>query len=62
MTQTAVAPEDGLATTEDERPWIRLNPPVRFASQMAMRFGPRTYTPEQAAMIETVMGALRGSP
>ncbi|MGA9313278.1 MAG: hypothetical protein WBV77_01485 [Solirubrobacteraceae bacterium] len=35
-----------------QRDWIELDPPIRFSSQASMRFGPRSYTPQQAAFIE----------
>jgi len=38
---------------------IELEPPVVFSSQYAARFGPRTYTPAQAEVIELAVRTRR---
>ena len=48
---------------EQESAWIELDErPVLFASQEAMREGPRSYTPRQARFIENAVAARKPLP
>jgi hypothetical protein len=48
----AVLAPPSVEATTDEQEWVELVPPVEFESQEAMRAGPRSYTPDQAEVIE----------
>ncbi len=46
----------------DQQNWIELDPPTRFSSQAAMRFGSRSYTSQQAAFIERAVPTALSEP